>query len=489
MCRNITELRGLEPAATAEEIEAAARQYVRKVSGITRPTPPTPRPSRPRSPRSPRPPRGCWRAAAAPAAAQDGAAAAPPRGAGAASRATASEQPALKEWSAAVHAMLDGRQTVLLRKGGIHEKRFDVAAREFVFFPTVAHGHAERVRPEHRDLLDAAAADSTDDEIVIRAGAKVVAAVEVNQPEGLDEIADTAHLDSRVGARRPAGLPAEAPADRAGGAGRPLAEPVRLARTPDYAGCTSWVDLPVDADWGEPVHDDATLAGDRRTGASLSRLTADADPPAAPAATCRPRRGARCASPAPSVLPRDRAARSVPRLRANRGCEPPATSTRIRDPARKRCAIASSSSRTVPESGCDRRRYPSLTLRERPSRVDLADPDEQVVVAGCRTNATAPRPACRRRRDPSAAASPVKVKHVAAFGQSRVVAVTALRGQQPPADRRRRVGGVEGERRRRARPASAGWSPRVGLRVADTARARASPAASRAGPASRAPLT
>jgi hypothetical protein len=38
MCRNITELRGLEPAATAEEIEAAARQYVRKVSGVTRPS-------------------------------------------------------------------------------------------------------------------------------------------------------------------------------------------------------------------------------------------------------------------------------------------------------------------------------------------------------------------------------------------------------------------------------------------------------------------
>jgi hypothetical protein len=34
MCRNITILRGLEPAATAEEIEAAARQYVRKVSGV-----------------------------------------------------------------------------------------------------------------------------------------------------------------------------------------------------------------------------------------------------------------------------------------------------------------------------------------------------------------------------------------------------------------------------------------------------------------------
>ena len=34
MCRNITTLRGLEPVATSEEIEAAARQYVRKVTGV-----------------------------------------------------------------------------------------------------------------------------------------------------------------------------------------------------------------------------------------------------------------------------------------------------------------------------------------------------------------------------------------------------------------------------------------------------------------------
>jgi hypothetical protein len=34
MCRNITTLRGLDPGATPEEIEAAARQYVRKVSGV-----------------------------------------------------------------------------------------------------------------------------------------------------------------------------------------------------------------------------------------------------------------------------------------------------------------------------------------------------------------------------------------------------------------------------------------------------------------------
>jgi hypothetical protein len=37
MCRNITELRGLEPAASDEEVEAAARQFIRKVSGLQKP--------------------------------------------------------------------------------------------------------------------------------------------------------------------------------------------------------------------------------------------------------------------------------------------------------------------------------------------------------------------------------------------------------------------------------------------------------------------
>ena len=41
MCRNITILRGLEPPATPVEVEAAARQYVRKVGGVQTPSPAT----------------------------------------------------------------------------------------------------------------------------------------------------------------------------------------------------------------------------------------------------------------------------------------------------------------------------------------------------------------------------------------------------------------------------------------------------------------
>lgn len=169
--------------------------------------------------------------------------------------------PALKEWSAAIHALLDGRQTVLLRKGGIHEKRFEVTAREFLLFPTVAHSHAERVRPEHRDLMAPARADSTAAHLVLRAAATVVAAVEVARPEHLGDIEDL-HIWT----------PASVRADRLDFrpkhrltvlvvAARPLAEPVQLPRLDGYAGCKSWVDLTVDTKTAAPIHDSATLAG------------------------------------------------------------------------------------------------------------------------------------------------------------------------------------------------------------------------------------
>jgi hypothetical protein len=38
MCRNIQTLFNFEPAATEEEVQAAALQYVRKISGFTKPS-------------------------------------------------------------------------------------------------------------------------------------------------------------------------------------------------------------------------------------------------------------------------------------------------------------------------------------------------------------------------------------------------------------------------------------------------------------------
>ncbi|MGV0698601.1 DUF1802 family protein [Mycolicibacter sinensis] len=168
---------------------------------------------------------------------------------------------ALKEWSAVVAALLGGRQRILLRKGGIHEKRFEVAADEFLLFPTAVHSHAERVRPEHRDLLTAAVGDSTGDHVLVRAAAKVVARLSVERPEALEDIADL-HIWTAESVR----------ADRLDFRPRhrltalvvqaiPLSRPVRLPRTPDYAGCSSWVQLPIAApELGAPVCSAAELA-------------------------------------------------------------------------------------------------------------------------------------------------------------------------------------------------------------------------------------
>jgi hypothetical protein len=166
---------------------------------------------------------------------------------------------ALKEWSAVVHALLDGRQTILLRKGGIREKRFEVAAQRFLLFPTVAHSHTARVRREHRELLAPAEDDGGAERVVIRAGAKVVAAVQVSNPAGLTDIEDL-HIWTDRSVRedrldfRPKHMLTVLVV-----AACPLTDPVTVTRTDDYAGCTSWVNLPVAPDWGRPVHDDAAL--------------------------------------------------------------------------------------------------------------------------------------------------------------------------------------------------------------------------------------
>lgn len=54
---------------------------------------------------------------------------------------------AFKEWQVVCRALAEGRQRVLLRKGGIHEGRegFSFAHEEFFLFPTRFHATAEQV--------------------------------------------------------------------------------------------------------------------------------------------------------------------------------------------------------------------------------------------------------------------------------------------------------------------------------------------------------
>ena len=170
---------------------------------------------------------------------------------------------ALKEWAAVVHALLDGRQAVLLRKGGIHEKRFALLGSRFVVFPTVAHSHAESTRTEHASLLPLGLPDVSATELVVRVDLEVVEAIAVRRPDRIAEL-EPFHIwttdsvrSNRIDFRPRRELAAIVV--RA----RPLAAPVTVPVLPEYAGCRSWVDLDqamfTMTERLDPVHDEPTL--------------------------------------------------------------------------------------------------------------------------------------------------------------------------------------------------------------------------------------
>jgi len=65
---------------------------------------------------------------------------------------------ALKEWAAVCAALESGRQTILLRKGGIDEgpRGFRIEYPEFWLYPTQFHQDASQLSDEGRSFLAAA---------------------------------------------------------------------------------------------------------------------------------------------------------------------------------------------------------------------------------------------------------------------------------------------------------------------------------------------
>jgi hypothetical protein len=61
----------------------------------------------------------------------------------------------LKEWAIICKALEDGRQTLLLRKGGIMEYRkgFEVKHNEFLLYPTFEHQSLESIKSEYKEKL------------------------------------------------------------------------------------------------------------------------------------------------------------------------------------------------------------------------------------------------------------------------------------------------------------------------------------------------
>ena len=101
--------------------------------------------------------------------------------------------PALKEWAAVVHALLEGEQIVDLRKGGLREdgRHFDVPARRLWLYPTAEHQRPELLKAAYRHWTDLADAAPVGTAITLSAWADIVDIATVTEPEHL------AALDSK----------------------------------------------------------------------------------------------------------------------------------------------------------------------------------------------------------------------------------------------------------------------------------------------------
>lgn len=154
--------------------------------------------------------------------------------------------PALKEWALVCKLLLEGRQSIMLRKGGIDEKGFWVEADEFFLFPTYFHQMAEKVRPEFAGETATILAAPPPDGVLRMSGvARVVEHIEVRRPEGMAALRELHPYDQEQVAMRLEFRPKK-PLVILAVEVRPALEPVEIPMRESFGGCVSWVDVGVD---------------------------------------------------------------------------------------------------------------------------------------------------------------------------------------------------------------------------------------------------
>lgn len=150
---------------------------------------------------------------------------------------------ALKEWAVAVKALREGRQVLLVRKGGISEetRHFRISAERFLLFPTREHQRADLLQPEFQDDLAAVLAEPHDPSVVrFDTWGEMTDLWEITEPAQVEALApfycfSTGYAEERL--RWKPRHPLLVMAVRASRLDTPLVLPMRK----EFGGCKSWL--------------------------------------------------------------------------------------------------------------------------------------------------------------------------------------------------------------------------------------------------------
>ena len=152
---------------------------------------------------------------------------------------------ALKEWAVAVKALSEGKQILILRKGGIHidDREFRVVHPEFLLYPTYEHQNAELVKPEYQDSLQQTL-DENDVPGLVSLGywCQVTDKFQVSEQDLLDEVSPY-HIWTTDYANKRLHWRPKQPVTIALLRVYELQQPQALPVLDEYAGCKSWVEL------------------------------------------------------------------------------------------------------------------------------------------------------------------------------------------------------------------------------------------------------
>ena len=161
---------------------------------------------------------------------------------------------ALKEWAVVCKALEEGRQILLLRKGGIMEYRqgFEVKHDEFLLFPTFEHQSKESLQPDYLSGLNSVLQNTPiNGKNKITSYAKVVDIKEVSDKSVLQKL-EKYHIwnDRYVNIRMDYNPK------------RPMSvillrvykmdNPIEVDIKPEWAGCKSWIPIEL----SEPNNDE-----------------------------------------------------------------------------------------------------------------------------------------------------------------------------------------------------------------------------------------
>ncbi|MBV9463696.1 MAG: DUF1802 family protein [Verrucomicrobiae bacterium] len=152
---------------------------------------------------------------------------------------------AFKEWAILVERFGRGEQILILRKGGIHEKRggFEVEHRGFFLFPTLFHQQLEGVVPEARVPLDLlATAGANPKEVKLEFWAEVTDAHWITDEAALDRLRPF-HAWTREVVRERFEYGTEPGIFALVVRVFRVAGPKTFALKPEHGGCRSWLEL------------------------------------------------------------------------------------------------------------------------------------------------------------------------------------------------------------------------------------------------------